>query len=68
MSKKKTVFSIHLMQDEDGHISIVSEAAGPQPEVYDIGIEIMANLSAAADYNPHMNMKVEPLLYTDLLQ
>ena len=68
MSKKKTLFSIHLMQDEDGRISIVSDAAGPQPEVYQIGIEIMANLKAAAECNPHMNMRVEPLTYCETLQ
>lgn len=55
------------MQDEEGRISIVSEAAGDQPEVYEIGIEIMANLRSAAICNPHMNMRVEPLLFTDSL-
>lgn len=64
---QKTLFTIHLMQDEDGQISIVSEAAGSQPEVYQIGIEIMANLQTAAVCNPHMNMRVEPLLYSDSL-
>jgi hypothetical protein len=63
----KTLFSIHLMQSEDGQISIVSEAAGSQPEVYEIGIEIMANLKAAAACNPHMNLRVEPLLFSDSL-
>ena len=56
------------MQDENGHISILSEAAGPQPEVYEIGIEIMANLKAAASCNPHMNMRVQPLEYSESLQ
>ena len=56
------------MQDEDGRISIVSDAAGPQPEVYQIGIEIMANLKTAAEYNPHMKMRVEPLTYCETLQ
>ena len=56
------------MQDEDGNISVLSEAAGPQPEVYEIGIEIMANLKAAAACTPHMNMRVHPLTYSELLQ
>ena len=65
---QKTIFSIHLMQDEHGHISVVSEAAGPQPTAYEIGIEIMANLKVAAQHNPQMNMRVEPLNYCERLQ
>ena len=64
----KTIFSIHLMQDEQGHISVVAEAAGDQPQAYEIGIEIMANLEAAAVCNPHMNMRVQPLTFSDSLQ
>lgn len=64
----KTVFSIHLMQDEAGHISVMAEAGGDQPEVYNIGIEIMANLEAAAVCNPDMKMRVQPLSYSDSLQ
>lgn len=64
----KTIFTIHLMQDEAGHISVVSEAAGDQPQVYEIGIEIMASLEAAAVCNPHMNMRVQPLTFSDSLQ
>lgn len=67
MNSTKTLFSIHLIQSEDG-ISVVSEAVGPNPEVYGIGIEIMANLEAAAIVNPHMKMRVEPLMYSDRLQ
>lgn len=56
------------MQDERGHISVLSEAAGDQPQVYEIGIEIMANLETAAICNPHMNMRVQPLTFSDSLQ
>lgn len=64
----KTVFSIHLMQDEQGHISVLAEAAGKQPQVYQIGIEILANLETAAVCNPDMNIRVQPLTYSDVLQ
>lgn len=64
----KTVFSIHLMQDERGHISVLAEAAGDQPQAYEIGIEIMANLETAAICNPHMNMRVQPLTYCETVQ
>lgn len=67
-SKQKTLFSIHLMQDEEGGISVMAEAGGDQPEVYEIGIEILSNLKAAAVCNPHMNMRVQPLTYSELLQ
>lgn len=56
------------MQDEKGHISVVAEAAGNQPQAYQIGIEIMANLEAAAVCNPDMKMRVQPLNYSDSLQ
>lgn len=56
------------MQDEQGHISVVAEAAGDQPQAYEIGIEIMANLEAAAVCNPHMKMRVQPLTFSDSLQ
>lgn len=64
----KTIFSIHLMQDEAGHISVVAEAAGNQPQAYQIGIEIMANLEAAAVCNPDMKMRVQPLNYCETVQ
>lgn len=64
---KKTLFSIHLIQDDD-HISVISEAAGGHPDVYDLGIEIMANLAAASKINPEMNIRVAPLTYTDHMQ
>lgn len=63
-----TVFTINIIQDENGQISVLSEAAGDQPEAYEIGIEIMANLKIAAAYNPHMKMRVQPLTYSDSLQ
>ena len=64
----KTVFSIHLMQDEKGQISVLAEAAGDQPQVYEIGIEIMANLETAAVRNPDMNIRVQPLTYCETVQ
>ena len=64
----RTIFSIHLMQDEAGHISVMAEAGGDQPEVYNIGIEIMANLETAAICNPQMNMRVQPLTLTNSIQ
>lgn len=67
-SKQKTLFSIHLMQDEEGGISVMAEAGGDQPEVYEIGIEILSNLKAAAVCNPHMNIRVQPLNYCETVQ
>ena len=66
-SKNKTLFSIHLLQDEDGAISVVAEAAGAQPEAYEIGIEVMASLEAAAVSHPYMKMRVQPLVYSTSL-
>jgi len=56
------------MQDEQGHISVMAEAAGKQPQVYQIGIEILANLETAAVRNPDMKIRVQPLTYCETVQ
>ncbi len=66
-SPKKTTFTIHLIE-QDGVISVVAEAFGHSPMPYEIGYEIMASLENAAIVHPHMNLRVEPLTYSERLQ
>lgn len=67
MKNQKTTFTIHLIE-EDGVISVVAEAYGSSPMPFEIGYEIMASLEKAAISHPHMNLRVEPLTYSEHLQ
>jgi hypothetical protein len=63
----KTIFTIQLVQDDAG-ISVLSGAVGQHPEVFDIGIEILANLKVASETHPQMNIRVDHLQFTDRMQ
>ena len=67
MKYKKTVFSIHLIE-ENGQISAVAEAYGSSPTPFEIGYEIMASLEKASFRQPELNLRVEPLTYSERLQ
>ena len=67
MKSKKTFFLIHLIE-QDGHISAVAEACGNSLTPFEIGLEIMASLEKASIDHPDMNLRVEPLTYTERLQ
>ena len=61
--KTQTLFSIHLFEDETGLVKVVCEATGEGVNAYDIGIEVMANLKAAAQHWPE-RLAVQPLTYS----
>lgn len=65
---KKTRFSIHLFQDEDGNLSAVAEAVGDQSKPYEIGYEIMASLEKAAFNHPDLKLRIQELNYSERLQ
>lgn len=59
---KKTLFSIHLIEDENGRVSVMAEAVGTGPNAYDIGFEIMQKLELASFDHPD-RLAVQPLQY-----
>ena len=61
-SSASSLFSIHLLEDEDGKISVVGEACGKGTKSFDVGLEILANLRMFARENPEI-MSV-PLMST----
>lgn len=67
MKNQKTLFSIHLIE-EDGQISVMAEAYGNSPTPFEIGYEIMASLEKASYTQPELRLRVEPLAYSERLQ
>ena len=67
MKNLKTSFIIHLIE-ENGQISVLAEAFGNSPKPFEIGYEIMASLEKASFNNPELNLRVEPLTYSERLQ
>ena len=50
-NSKKSMFSIHLIEGEDGRVSAIAEMVGTGPNAIDIGMEIMQKLELASlDY------------------
>lgn len=50
----KALFSIHLIEDEDGFVTVVAEMVGRGDKSLDIGSEIMNNLHEAERGNPEL--------------
>lgn len=61
-NSKKTLFSIHLIEDEDGRVSAIAEMVGTGPNAIDIGFEIMQKLELASLDHPD-RLAVQPLSY-----
>ncbi len=61
-NSKKTMFSIHLIEGEDGRVSAVAEMVGAGPNAIDIGFEIMQKLELASLDHPD-RLAVQPLQY-----
>ena len=59
---KKTMFSIHLIEDENGRVSAIAEMVGAGPNAIDIGFEIMQKLELASIDHPD-RLAVQPLQY-----
>lgn len=59
-SPNKTLFSIYIIEHEDGTISIMSECVGRGANAREIGHEIMANLTDASMSFPEA-MRVSPI-------
>ena len=67
MKNQKTAFIIHLIE-ENGKVSVLAEAYGSSPTPFKIGYEIMASLEKASFSQPELNLRVEPLTYSERLQ
>ena len=61
-NSSKSMFSIHLIEDENGRVSAISEMVGTGPNAIDIGFEIMQKLEIAAFDHPD-RLAVQPLTY-----
>jgi len=58
----KSLFSIHLIEGEDGKVSAIAEMVGSGPNAIDIGFEIMQKLELASLDHPD-RLAVQPLQY-----
>jgi hypothetical protein len=48
MNNHPATFSIHILEDEDGNVRVVSDWSGEGERCLNLGIEIMQSLSAIA--------------------
>jgi len=67
MTPHKTLFSIHLIEDETGCIRVLAESVGVGPNSYELGIEILANLKLVEAENPGA-VYVAPFTYSEFRQ
>jgi hypothetical protein len=65
--KKKTLFAIYLVEDENGFVTVKSEHIGDGMTSYELGIEILANLKTAEVMNPDV-LSVEYMYYSNHFQ
>ncbi len=61
-NSKKSLFSIHLIEGEDGRVSAIAEMVGTGPNAIDIGFEIMQKLELASLDHPD-RLSVQPLTF-----
>ena len=61
-NSKKSMFSIHLIEDENGRVSAIAEMVGTGPNAIDIGFEIMQKLELASLDHPD-RLAVQSLQY-----
>ena len=62
-NSKKSMFSIHLIEDEDGRVSAIAEMVGTGANAIDIGMEIMQKLELASLDHPE-KLAVQSLNYS----
>ena len=58
----KNLFSIHLIEGEDGRVSALAEMVGHGPNAIDIGFEIMQKLELASLDHPD-KLAVQPMTF-----
>ena len=61
-NSNRSLFSIHLIEGEDGRVSAIAEMVGTGPNAIDIGFEIMQKLELASLDHPD-RLAVQPLTY-----
>lgn len=67
MSKKSirnSLFSIHLIEDEDGHITVIAESIGNGINSFNIGHHLLLHLSEIEMQEPRL-MTVQMPLYSE---
>lgn len=58
----KPMFTIHLIESEDGKVSAIAEMVGAGPNAINIGMEIMQKLEMASWDYPE-KLVVQPITY-----
>ena len=61
-NSKKSMFSIHLIEGEDGRVSAIAEMVGDGPNAINIGMEIMQKLEMASWDHPE-RLAVQPITH-----
>ena len=61
-NSNRSLFSIHLIEGEDGRVSAIAEMVGTGPNAIDIGFEIMQKLELASLDHPD-RLSVQPMQY-----
>lgn len=61
MRTHHTIFSVHIIEHDDGSVSIVAECAGDGANAREIGMSVMENLTDAAATCPEA-IAVAPLM------
>jgi Flp pilus assembly secretin CpaC len=65
--KKKSLFAIYLVEDENGFVTVKSHQVGQGLMCYEIGLEILSNLKIAEAIHPEI-LSVDYMHYSDQLQ
>ena len=50
MNKKNSLFTIHLMEDEDGHVVVMGEFVGEGERAFSLGLDILEGLRTLENY------------------
>lgn len=49
-SKHQKIFTIHLVETDDGHVRVISDYSGKGDHVLSLGVEILDSLAAIQPY------------------
>lgn len=60
MKNQRYMFSIHLIEDSDGQVRVVSDWSGDGDRCLELGIEIMQHLNAIQPYTDNQLQIVIP--------
>lgn len=62
---EQTLFSIHIREDEHGHLTVICESVGRGANAYELGFQILHDLKIAESEWPEA-MTIAPFTYSEL--